>query len=357
MIIPLSVRSIVTAAAAISSTGTQTRQPSLTSRAINADHAKVATSAISALDSFYQKESLVWTNVRGWIAANVYNDIMDFDLFSHTRQHENTYGAALLTIATSAAAQEQLSHADQGTTPRITPGGIPRDAAIPAGCDVDGAVYWSSQGSSGLNAISTSLYAQVGAWLFALTGDAATFRGPTDRALAWLQRVALDPATGIMVVDGLTVQGCRKNPGALTYNTGVYIGALTSMYMSTRDAKYLAAARLSVKSATTGAFGNSPPLVVSEASALTTPGDAVQWRDILFRNLYDFYDSVNGVGQVDGVLKSQMQAFFRANYDQIQGKARFGNLYAANWFGKMSTGSDWGTGSVLSNLLGSMLLL
>ncbi|EKD11981.1 glycoside hydrolase family 76 protein [Drepanopeziza brunnea f. sp. 'multigermtubi' MB_m1] len=403
MIIPLSVRSIVTAAAAISSRGTQTTQPSLTSRAINVDHARVATSAISALDSFYQKDNLVWKNVRGWIAANVYNDIMDFDLFSHTRQHENTYGAALLTIATSAAAQEkvgsvndfnddqlwwclamirayqnyghrapldqairqwksiganaQLSHADQGTTPSITPGGIQRDAAIPAGCDVDGAVYWSSQRSSGLNAISTSLYAQVGAWLFALTGDAKTFRGPTDRALAWLQRVTLDPATGIMVVDGLTVQGCKKNPGALTYNTGVYIGALTSMYMSTRDAKYLAAARISVKSATTGAFGNSPPLVVSEASALTTPGDAVQWRDILFRNLYDFYDSVNGVGQVDGVLKSQMQAFFRANYDQIQGKARFGNLYAANWFGKMSTGSDWGTGSVLSNLLGSMLLL
>lgn len=401
MIIPHSVRSILTAAAALSSRNPQASHSTIQSRAVNTQYAKEATSAISALDSFYQKDKFTWKGIGGWIAANVYHDIMDFDLFSGSKRFQDTYGAALLTIATSPDGQNkaqsvnefnddqlwwclamirayqnyghqaaldqaikqwkaiganaQVFKSDQGKP--VNKGGIARNDAIPATCDVDGAVYWSSKGDSGLNAISTSLYAQVGAWLYAITGDATTFRGPSDRALAWLQRVMLDPKTGIMVIDGLAVKNCQLNRGSLTYNTGVYIGALTSLYMTTRDGRYLDAALLSVDTATSGFFGDAPRLVLSEASELTAPGDAIQWRDILLRNLYDFVHTIGSVGRVDAPLKGQIAAFFKANYDQIQREARFGNLYAANWFGKMKSGSDWGTGSVLSSLLGSTLLL
>ena len=379
---------------------TDTNTNILTPRAINANYANVATSAITALDNFYMKDSFRWKNIGGWIAANVYNDIMDFDLWSKTKRYESTYGASLLTIATSTAAQEtadstndfnddqlwwclamirayqnyghkelldqsikqwraisanaQIFKSDQGT--KVSKGGIDRDTTIPADCDIDGAVYWASAGDSGLNAISTSLFAQVGAWLLAITGD-ASFRGPTDSAINWLQRIMLDKKTGIMNIDALTAGGCTKHLGSLTYNTGTYIGALTSLYMTTGDAKYLDAATLSVTSSVTGSFGNNPPLVIDQQADLTANGDGVQWRDVLFRNLADFYITIGSRGKVSEDLKGKIAAFFKANYDQIQSKARFGDLYSANWYGKLNAGSDWGTGSVLANFIGSMLVL
>ncbi|CZS91863.1 uncharacterized protein RAG0_02411 [Rhynchosporium agropyri] len=406
MLIPHSLRSLITAAAALSSPDTTSRSESsnntnfLSTRGINAEYAKTASSAITALDGFYMKDSFRWKDIGGWSAANVYNDIMDYDLWTRSKKYESTYGASLLTIATSPAAQQkagstnnfnddqlwwclamirayqnyghrelldqsikqwrniganaQIFKVDQGT--KVSKGGIERDVPIPADCDIDGAVYWGSAKDSGLNAISTSLFAQVGAWLFDITGD-ASFRGPSDAALSWLQRMMLDTKTGIMTIDALTADGCTKHLGSLTYETGVYIGALTSLYITTGDAKYLDQATLSVTSATTGGFGNNPALVIDQQADLTTNGDGVQWRDVLFRNLADFYVTVGSKGKVTEDLQGKIRAFFKANYDQIQSKAKFGNLYAANWYGKMTSGSDWGTGSVLGNFIGSMLVL
>jgi predicted alpha-1,6-mannanase (GH76 family) len=348
----------------------------------------------------YSTSSLQWTDVQGWIAANTYNDIMDFDFYSKTTSFQSTYGNALLQISTTPSLQgtvlstdgfnddqlwwclamlrayqnyghdellnqtvkqwtviganAQLSKSDQGTS--IDKGGLKRSDPIPASCDVDGAVYWSSQPDSTLNAISTSLYAQVGAWLFELTGD-EKFRGPADAALGWLQRMMLNQNTGIMNIDSVSPAGCVKHFGSLTYNTGVYIGALTSLYRFTGESKYLTSALQSVNSSVTGSFGDSPPLVIDQQSDITSNGDSVAWRNVLFRNIVDFYVSLVPKGSVDSGLQSNVQAFFTANYNQIQSKARFGDLYAANWFGLIQSGSDWGTATVLGCLIGAMMIL
>ncbi len=396
-------RSTTTTAAAVSPTPLRSTRPAAADAAApsaNPTYSSVVSGAISAMGKSYSPSSFQWTDVTGWIAANTYNDIMDVDYYSKTTSFQSTYGSALLQIATSPSLQgevlstdgfnddqlwwclamlrayqnyghdellnqtvkqwtaiganAQLSKSDQGTS--IDKGGLKRSNPIPASCDVDGAVYWSSQPDSGLNAISTSLYAQVGAWLFELTGD-PTFRGPADAALGWLQRMMLSQRSGIMDIDSLSPAGCEKHLGSLTYNTGVYIGALTSLYRATGEGQYLASALQSVTSAVTGSFGNSPPLVLDQQGDLTSNGDAVQWRDVLFRNLVDFYVSLVPKGSVDSGLQSKVQAFFTANYNQIQSKARFGDLYAANWFGLIQSGSDWGTASVLSCLTGAMMIL
>lgn len=410
MIIP--TRSIVTSAAAISTTlRTSIRSstsspaavlPSAVSPSNNAAYSAVAKAAITALQPFYNTANYHWTNVGGWIAANAYNDIMDFDLYTKSTTYESSYGAALLTIATSTDAQgqvlstdgfnddqlwwclamlrayqnyghkelltqsikqwraiganAQVFKSDQGTTPNKA--GLARNIPIAATCDVDGAVYWSSQPDSSLNAISTGLYAQVGAWLLQLTGD-NTFRAATDSALGWLERMMLNADTGIMNIDSYTMNGCEKHFGSLTYNTGVYIGALSRMYLVTGEQSYLTQALQSVESSVTGSFGNddTAPLVIVQQEDLIDNRDDVQWRDVLFRNLIDFYVNVGAKGVVSSDLKTKMAAFFKANYDQIQSKAKFGNLYAPNWFGKMNTGSDFGTVSVLSCLTGAMILL
>jgi predicted alpha-1,6-mannanase (GH76 family) len=404
MIIPSSAfTSIATAAAALPTTlikSTRSAAADAAAPSANPTYSSVVSDAISAMGNSYSTSSLQWTDVQGWTAANVYNDIMDFDFYSKTTTFQSPYGNALLQISTTPSIQgevlstdgfnddqlwwclamlrayqnyghdellnqtvkqwtaiganAQLSTSDQGTT--VNKAGLERSEPIPASCDVDGAVYWSSQPDSTLNAISTSLYAQVGAWLFELTGD-ETFRGPADAALGWLQRMMLSQSTGIMNIDSVSPAGCDKHFGSLTYNTGVYIGALTSFYRSTGESKYLTSALQSVTSSVTGSFGDSPPLVINQQGDITSNGDDVAWRNVLFRNIVDFYVSLVPKGSVDSGLQSQVQAFFTANYNQIQSKAKFGDLYAANWFGLIGSGSDWGTASVLSCLTGAMMIL
>ncbi|KAH6664179.1 glycoside hydrolase [Halenospora varia] len=373
----------------------------LQDRQTAASYKSVAGAAITALTKTFSTTSFQWSGVGGWVAANAYNDIMDYDMRTGEKNFKDTYGAYLFTISTSTAAQQkvgstdnfnddqlwwclamlrayqnyghkelldqtikqwkaiganaQVFKADQGT--KVTKGGITRKDPIPATCDVDGAVYWSSDANSGLNAISTGLYAQVGSWLYALTGD-KQYLGPSQAALGWLQRMMMDTKTGVLNIDAYTMDGCTKHFGSLTYNTGVYIGTLTSLYLSTGDVKYLNAANLSMTSTVNGFFGNGKdtPLVVNQQADLTKPGDGVQWRDVLFRNVADFYVSAGNKGGVSDGLKAQTKKWFKANYDQIQAKARFGDNYAANWFGLIKSGSDWGTASVLSVLIGSMMV-
>ena len=150
----------------------------------------------------------------------------------------------------------------------------------------------------------------------------------------------LSQSTRIMDIDSLSLARCKKHPGSLTYNTGVYSSALTSLYRSTGESNYLTLALQSVTSSVTGSFGDSSPLVIDEEDDITSNGNPVQWRDVLFRNIVDFYVSLVLKGSVDSGLQSQVQAFFTANYNQIQSRARFGDLYATNWFGLIQSGSD-----------------
>jgi lysophospholipase L1-like esterase len=223
----------------------------------------VVTAAIGSMSEFYSTAAHEWTNVKGWDAANVFNDIMDYDHWEGTTTYASDYGQALLDIATTPSLQssvgstdgynddqlwwclamlrayENLGHsqllsqtvtqfnqisatslllaADSGTTPNK--GGIARTNTIPASCDVDGAVYWNQNPDSSITAISTGLYAQVAAWLLQITGD-ASYRVAADKSLDWLRRNVLSTSEGILTTDNIALPGCTKNPGSLTYNTG-----------------------------------------------------------------------------------------------------------------------------------------
>ena len=107
----------------------------------------------------------------------------------------------------------------------------------------------------------------------------------------------------------------------------------------------------------TGSFGNdkSAPLVVQEINDVVDDNGSFIWRDVLFRSLNEFYELLKSTNS-NQELQGQIQTFFKANYNQIQNHAKYGTAYSANWFGLMPTGTAWGTASVLSVLIGSMLM-
>jgi hypothetical protein len=233
--------------------------------AATTNYKATAVNAINAMGKTFSTTTKQWANITGWESANVYNDIIDNDRYSGDKTWQAEYGEGLRAIATTPslqngkaesedeytddrlwwclamirsydtydrgnlknpellaaidsyntiAQQSLLSSKESGTTP---PG---RTVQIQAGCDVDGAVYWNSKVDSGVTSISTSLFAEVSAWLYDITRN-STYHDNAVKSLAWIQRNALDTKSGIVVKDSMRPANCQQMPGGLTYNTGM----------------------------------------------------------------------------------------------------------------------------------------
>jgi predicted alpha-1,6-mannanase (GH76 family) len=163
--------------------------------------------------------------------------------------------------------------ADAGTSPNH--GGIARNPII-ANCDVAGAVYWERSADSQLNAISTGLFAQTGALLYEITRNTKYLDG-SKNAIGWINRMILNPTTGILVQDRVSPTDCKQIPGALTYNTGVYIGANIVLARVTGDDTYMKAAVLSGTTASTTQYSGTD-LLMTEEKGISSTGDSTNWR-------------------------------------------------------------------------------
>jgi hypothetical protein len=116
MIIPSrALKSITTTAAALSTTLIKSTSYTAAYEAApsaNPTYSSVVSDAISAMGNSYSTSTLQWTDVHGWIAANTYNEIMDFDFYSKMTLFQSTYGNALLQISTTPSLQGKVLSTD-----------------------------------------------------------------------------------------------------------------------------------------------------------------------------------------------------------------------------------------------------
>ena len=268
-----SVSAAVSSAASISTTAAASTSalpastavasyPSTYTGHISAQYQSDALSIVNTLATTYSNQTLYWSELWGYQAATIYQDLADYDFWtaSETLQSysnnlvdmvnsENLLNGAGVTddynddrewwtlaflhayrrygqpallnqaveIFDQIVASSQLSTSNQGTTPDLDD--VERTVQIPGTCDVDGAVYWRQTDNSTINAVSTGLVGHIGALLYSITGN-VQYRQQADLAINYERRQFLDNSTGIMVVDSLTVGTCQKNGGNLCYNTG-----------------------------------------------------------------------------------------------------------------------------------------
>ena len=243
--------------------------PSSTS--ISSQYQQGVVSAIGVITDTWDDKGKAWKQMGGWVGAVVFKTLMDYDHWTGSKSQESIYGAALLDIVTNkdllnssgaidgfnddqawwvlaflrayqnyghvellnqAATQwkqiqasSQTTASNAGTAPKLD--GLQRNQVIPASCNVAGAVYWEQTPGSPITAISTSLFAQMGAELYAFTKD-EQYRQGADAAINWLRSMMLSD-TGIMNVDHVNIAGCAKGAGSLTYNTGNYSPSMTRL--------------------------------------------------------------------------------------------------------------------------------
>ncbi|TPX48895.1 hypothetical protein CcCBS67573_g10185 [Chytriomyces confervae] len=110
------------------------------------------------------------------------------------------------------------------------------------GCD--GGIFWSRDRNAPKendryykSSISNAQHLELGARLFALTGD-TNYRLIADRVYTFMQKHLIDPAT-YDITDGIDNRDCSKSQWQFSYTTAEVLAALASLYKTTRETRYL----------------------------------------------------------------------------------------------------------------------
>lgn len=189
--------------------------------------------------------------------------------------------------------------------------------------------YWDQTCGGGLwwdhartykNAITTSLMAHASSLLYFATGRRA-YRHWAQRGAAWLK------ASGMINGDGLLNDGlnksCHNNGGpTFTYNQGVYLGALTNLYLITGERSYLTQA-VAVASAATRRL-STPDGILRE------PGGALGQDGAIFKGVF-----VRHLGRLVRVMPAGAERRALARYLEhnadVVWRGRRDDLASAYW--------------------------
>jgi predicted alpha-1,6-mannanase (GH76 family) len=160
-----------------------------------------------------------------------------------------------------------------------------------------GGLWWNSSRTY-KNAIPNELFLSLAAQLHQrVAGDtgSSSYLDWALREWQWFSASGMIDGIGL-VNDGLTA-GCENNEGTTwTYNQGVILGGLASLYQITSDRAYLrqagTIADAAISNLVTPATGSGPPGILREPcelSAAGCDGDQTQFKGIFVRNLYYLY--------------------------------------------------------------------
>jgi predicted alpha-1,6-mannanase (GH76 family) len=189
-----------------------------------------------------------------------------------------------------------------------------------------GGLWWNTARTY-KNAITNELFLALAARLHQRAAGPES-PGYLDWALRqwrWFAASGLIGSSGL-INDGLT-RDCRNNGGPTwSYNQGVILGGLTSLFQITRDRAYLRQA----ETIADAALGNlvSPAGVLQEPCELLAAGcdgDQTQFKGIFVRNLAGLY-------RVDG--RPAYRDFLLANAVSVWGQGRdAGHQFGSRWTG------------------------
>lgn len=227
------------------------------------------------------------------------------------------------------------------------------------GRDMEGAVFWTTRpGEDSINAISTSLYAELSARLALAQinkfDESSSFCGlfkakdtsteeyieAAKRSLGWIIRHRYRAEEGV-VLDHIKLKESRAVDWVFTYNAGVVIGTFALLYELTREEECIALACHMARKAMTRSqwidedgvltasreygYGKNDPL---------KNNDSVGFKAVLIRQLCTLYDVIVRTNwirfQDDAVL---IKSFINANLESqlnrnTNGKGQYGPWWA-----------------------------
>jgi predicted alpha-1,6-mannanase (GH76 family) len=292
-----------------------------------------ARAAIAALLTLYDPQRGIWRTTGWWNAANALGAVIDYMARTGDRSFvnvvANTYeknrrgrflnafyddeGWWALTWISAYGVLQDRRYLDASRT-------LFDDMC--GGWDgiCGGGIWWNKERRY-KNAISNELFLSAAARLYRCTEEPAYLQ-LAQRAWNWFAGSGLVNAQNL-VNDGLTPD-CRNNGGVTwSYNQGVILGALVSLYESTNDNALLARAR-AIADAAIELLSDANG-VLREPNEPDLGNDGPQFKGIFVRNLYELYGATQ---------EPRYAQFLAHNADAIWTRSRNpSNFLGVQWAG------------------------
>lgn len=224
-----------------------------------------------------------------------------------------------------------------------------RGQVLFSGDDMEGAVYWTTRpGESHINAISTSLYAELSARLALVENSkvAEAQNGvdhvPVDEyietarcCLGWLLRCRYRPREGT-VLDHIDLRTQKTVDWTFTYNTGVTLGVCALLYEATGEVEYMTlACHMAQKAMTRRQWVADNGVLIEHGRKNHDPlknNDAVGFKSVLVRQLALLYSLISRTGcqlptavRTRGMIKSSVNINFTSQLERnTDGQGHYG---------------------------------
>ena len=265
-----------------------------------------AAAGMAALQAWYNGSTGLWQTTNWWNAANALNAVIQYT----QRTKDETYAGAVANTFT----QAQTAHPNFTNSYYDDTGwwGLTWVAAYDltgdnryldmakhdfayiaaswgGGCG--GGVWWNTA-KTYKNAIANELFLSLAAALHLRTPGDGGQGSYLDWALQewnWFKSSGMINSSGL-INDGLN-SSCQNNGGPTwTYNQGVILGGLASMYQSTHDRSYLDQGEI-IADAALRYLTNADGILIEpcETTSAACGADGTQFKGIFARNLYAFY--------------------------------------------------------------------
>jgi predicted alpha-1,6-mannanase (GH76 family) len=145
-----------------------------------------------------------------------------------------------------------------------------------------GGVYWNTSKAT-QNAAANELFLLLAARLYQRT-QSQTYLTWAEKEWTWFQGSGMINSSSL-VNDGISASTCKSNGATTwTYNQGVLIGGLATMYQITGSSSYLNQAEAIANAATTKLV-NSSGILTEPCSGSGCNGAPIQFKGIFMRNL------------------------------------------------------------------------
>ena len=265
-----------------------------------------AEAGMAALQAWYDTATGLWHTTNWWNAANALNAVIQYT----QRTNDETYAGAVANTFTQAQAVHpnftNSYYDDTGwwALTWVDAYDLTRDSryldtaknsfayiAASWGGGCGGGVWWNTA-KSYKNAIANELFLSLAAALHLRTPGDRGQGSYLDWALQewnWFRGSGLINSSGL-INDGLN-SSCQNNGGTTwTYNQGVILGGLASMYQITHDRSFLDQGEI-IADAALRHLTNAQGILIEpcETTSSSCNADQTQFKGIFARNLYAFY--------------------------------------------------------------------
>ncbi|KAJ8509497.1 hypothetical protein ONZ45_g8340 [Pleurotus djamor] len=217
------------------------------------------------------------------------------------------------------------------------PSKTPSLAGTCEGKTMTGGVFWRPVSDDmGVNAVTTTLYITLSAYLAEITGD-QKYTTAAIQSANWMRSLNIN--SNNLALDTVNAHDCSRSPASwlFTYNSGKLIEGLSVLAHVTGDSQWTSLMSNVLVAATKNAPWQGSDGIITEGSSPGSNNDGVGFKAIFIRGLHEAFERSS-----NNDLRILVHSYIDVQYNALLDLAANGNTYSSNWHGPSQSFTTWG---------------